>query len=240
VGAAKHGGVLPIGGTFLVFSDYMRPAVRLAALSDAKAVFVWSHDSVGVGEDGPTHQPIEHVMSLRLIPGLTVLRPADGNEVAASWKVIVEGTGPVALILSRQNTPVLATSGDRATEGVARGGYTVVDAESPAAVIVATGTEVAVAVAAAEALEVEGVSVRVVSLPSWELFEAQDADYRRAVLPPGVPTVSVEAGVTAGWSRYAQASVGIDRFGASAPGGVVLDELGINPTNVADSVRGLL
>ena len=240
VGAAQHGGVLPIGGTFLVFADYMRPAVRLAALSDAKAVFVWSHDSVGVGEDGPTHQPIEQVMSLRLIPNLTVLRPADGNEVAAAWKVIVDGDGPVALILSRQNTPVLSTSADRAIDGVARGGYVVRDAEAPDAVVVATGTEVAVAVAAAEALEADGVSVRVVSLPSWELFEAQDGPYRDAVLPPGVPTVSVEAGVTAGWSRYAQASVGIDRFGASAPGGVVLDQLGINPAHVAETVRSLL
>lgn len=240
VGAAQHGGVLPIGGTFLVFSDYMRPAVRLAALSQAKAVFVWSHDSVGVGEDGPTHQPIEHVMSLRLIPDLTVLRPADANEVAAAWKVIVEGDAPAALILSRQNTPVLATTAERALEGVARGGYVVVDADTPDAVLVATGTEVAVAVAAAESLAAEGLSVRVVSLPSWELFEAQDPGYRASVLPAGVPTVSVEAGVTMGWSRYAQASVGIDRFGASAPGAVVLDELGINPTHVAATVRSLL
>ncbi len=240
VGAAQHGGVLPVGGTFLVFSDYMRPAVRLAALSGSKAVFVWSHDSVGVGEDGPTHQPIEHVMSLRLIPGLTVLRPADANEVAASWKVIVDGDGPMALILSRQNTPVLEHSAERAIEGVARGGYVVLDADAPDAVIVATGTEVAVAIEAAAALGGEGRSVRVVSLPSWELFEVQDRGYRQQVLPEGVPTVSVEAGVTTGWSRYADASVGIDRFGASAPGAVVLDKLGINPGTVADAVRGLL
>lgn len=240
VGAARHGGVLPMGGTFLVFSDYMRPAVRLAALSNAKAVFVWSHDSVGVGEDGPTHQPIEHVMSLRLIPDLTVLRPADGNEVAAAWKVIIDGNGPVALILSRQNTPVLATSAERALEGVARGGYVVHDAEAPDAVIVATGTEVAVAVAAAETLAAGGVTARVVSLPSWELFEAQDDAYRSSVLPADVPTVSVEAGVTLGWSRYAQASVGIDRFGASAPGGVVLEQLGVSAEHVAETVRGLI
>lgn len=240
VGAARHGGVLPMGGTFLVFSDYMRPAVRLAALSHAKAVFVWSHDSVGVGEDGPTHQPIEHVMSLRLIPDLTVLRPADGNEVAAAWKVIIDGDGPVALILSRQNTPVLATTGERALEGVARGGYVVHDADAPDAVIVATGTEVAVAVAAAESLAAGGVTARVVSLPSWELFEAQDEAYRTSVLPAGVPTVSVEAGVTLGWSRYAQTSVGIDRFGASAPGGVVLPQLGISADHVAETVRGLI
>ncbi len=240
VGAAHHGGVLPIGGTFLVFADYMRPAVRLAALSDATAVFVWSHDSVGVGEDGPTHQPIEQVMSLRLIPDLTVLRPADANEVAAAWKVIIDGTGPVALILSRQNTPVLPTTAERAMRGVAHGGYVVRDAEDPAAIIVGTGTEVAVAVAAAESLAAGGVAARVVSLPSWELFDAQDAAYRASVLPQGVPTVSVEAGVTAGWSRYATASVGIDRFGASAPGSVVLEQLGITATHVADTVRGLL
>ena len=240
VGAALHGGVLPIGGTFLVFSDYMRPAVRLAALSQAKAVFVWTHDSVGVGEDGPTHQPIEHVMSLRLIPDLTVIRPADGNEVAGAWKAIIDGTGPVALILSRQNTPVLATTAERAIEGVARGGYVVHDAEDPAAIVVATGTEVAVAVAAAESLAAGGVPTRVVSLPSWELFEAQDEAYRSSILPDGIPTVSVEAGVTLGWSRYADASVGIDRFGASAPGSVVLEQLGITPEHVAETVRGLL
>ncbi len=240
VGAALHGGVLPVGGTFLVFSDYMRPAVRLAALSQAKAVFVWTHDSVGVGEDGPTHQPIEHVMSLRLIPDLTVIRPADGNEVAGAWKAIIDGTGPVALILSRQNTPVLATSAERAIEGVARGGYVVHDADEPAAIVVATGTEVAVAVAAAESLAAGGVPTRVVSLPSWELFDAQDDAYRASVLPAGVPTVSVEAGVTLGWSKYADLSVGIDRFGASAPGGVVLEQLGITAEHVAEKVRSLL
>ncbi len=240
VGAAQHGGVLPLGGTFLVFSDYMRPAVRLAALSGAKAVFVWSHDSVGVGEDGPTHQPIEHVMSLRLIPGLTVLRPADANEVAAAWKVIIDGDGPAALILSRQNTPVLEATAERAIDGVARGGYVVVDEDSPDVVLVATGTEVAVAVEAAGILRSEGCAVRVVSLPSWELFDEQGREYRDRVLPPGVPTVSVEAGVTSGWSRWADSSVGIDRFGASAPGALVLERLGINPGSVAETARGLL
>ena len=239
-GAALHGGVLPVGGTFLVFADYMRPPVRLAALSNAKATFVWSHDSVGVGEDGPTHQPVEQVMSLRLIPNLVVIRPADGNEVAAAWRFIVDGDGPVALILSRQNTPVLGTTAERAAEGLARGAYPVVDAENPDVVLVATGTEVAVAVAAGELLGSEGHSVRVVSMPSWELFEFQDDAYRASVLPPGVPTVSVEAGVTIGWDRYADATVGIDRFGASAPGAEVLERLGINPDNVATVARGLL
>ena len=240
VGAALHGGVLPIGGTFLVFSDYMRPAARLAAISGAKAVFVWTHDSVGVGEDGPTHQPVEHVMSLRLIPDLTVLRPADGNEVAAAWRCIVEGTGPVALILSRQNTPVLEGTLELAAEGVANGGYVLSDVPDPAAIIVATGTEVAVATEAAASLAAGGVPTRVVSLPSWELFAQQDAAYRDGVLVPGVPTVSVEAGVTSGWSQFADASVGIDRFGASAPGSLVLEKLGITADHVAETVRGLL
>ncbi|UDY36413.1 transketolase [Dermatobacter hominis] len=240
VGAAHHGGILPAAGTFLVFSDYMRPAARLAALSDAKCVFVWTHDSVGVGEDGPTHQPVEQVMSLRLIPHLTVIRPADGNETSAAWRVAIDGTGPVALILSRQNTPVLPTTAERAVEGVDRGGYVVADAESPDLVLVATGTEVAVALEAAGTLAEEGRSVQVVSLPCWSRFDAQDAAYRDAVLPPGVPTVSVEAGVTLGWERYADASVGIDRFGASAPGDVVLRELGITPEHVAAVARDLL
>ena len=240
VGAAHHGGILPAAGTFLVFSDYMRPAARLAALSKAKCVFVWSHDSVGVGEDGPTHQPVEQVMSLRLIPGLTVIRPADGNETSAAWRCAVEGDGPVALILSRQNTPVLPTTAERAVDGVARGGYVIADAESPDLVLVGTGTEVAVALEAAGTLAEEGRSVQVVSLPCWSLFDAQDAAYRDAVLPPGVPTVSVEAGVTLGWERYADATVGIDRFGASAPGDVALTELGINPDHVVEVARGLL
>ncbi len=240
VGAARHGGLLPVGGTFLVFSDYMRPAARLAALSGAKCVFVWTHDSVGVGEDGPTHQPVEHVMSLRLIPDLTVIRPADGNETAAAWRLAVDGDGPVALILSRQNTPVLPTTATRAVDGVAKGGYVIADADSPDVVLVGTGTEVAVALEAAGTLAEEGRSVQVVSLPCWDRFDAQDQAYRDAVLPPGVPTVSVEAGVTLGWDRYADASVGIDRFGASAPGDVVLRELGITAEHVAAVARNLL
>jgi len=240
VGAADHGGVLPVGGTFLVFSDYMRGAVRLAALSRSKCVFVWTHDSVGVGEDGPTHQPIEQLMSLRLIPDLTVIRPADGNETAAAWRVAVDGNGPVAMILSRQGTPTLPTTAERADEGVARGGYVVGDATTPDVVLVATGTEVAVALEAAATLTADGHSTRVVSLPSWELFAAQDAAYRDSVLPRSVPTVSVEAGVTIGWERYADACVGIDRFGASAPGGTVLRELGITPEHVHQVATGLL
>jgi transketolase len=240
VGAALHGGVLPVGGTFLVFSDYMRPPVRLAALSGAKAVFQWSHDSVGVGEDGPTHQPVEHVMSLRVIPDLVVLRPADGNEVAAAWRWIVEHDAAVALVLSRQNTPVLETSAERSVEGVARGGYVVAGDDDAAVTLVGTGTEVAVAVDAAALLAADGIAARVVSLPSWELFDAQDADYRESVLPSGTPTVSVEAGVTLGWQKYADASVGIDRFGASAPGEVAMANLGVTADAVATAARALV
>ncbi len=245
VGMALHGGVWPVGGTFLVFSDYARPSVRLAALSKARVVFVWSHDSVGVGEDGPTHQPVEQVMSLRTIPGLTVFRPADGNETAAAWAAAADVDGPVAMILSRQGTPTLATSADRAAGGVAKGAYVVsdpneTDAGEAQVTLVATGTEVAVAVEAAAALFADGIRARVVSMPCWELFEAAGAEYIAEVLPAGRPVVSVEAGVTLGWHRWADATVGIDRFGASAPGGTVLDRLGINPTAVADAARGLL
>jgi transketolase len=234
VGMARHGGVVPFGGTFLVFSDYMRPSVRLAALSKAHCVFVWSHDSVGVGEDGPTHQPVEQVMSLRLIPGLQVLRPADATETAGCWRLALEHQGPTALILSRQDLPVLEAT---RTDGVAEGAYEVRPEDQPDLVLIGTGSEVAVCLEAADALAVDGVATRVVSMPSWERFAARSAPERAAVLPPGVPTVSVEAGTTIGWERWAQASVGIDRFGASAPGGVVLDRLGINADNVASTAR---
>ncbi|MFV0315552.1 MAG: transketolase [Microthrixaceae bacterium] len=240
VGAALHGGVLPVSGTFLVFSDYMRPAVRLAALSGAKCVFVWSHDSVGVGEDGPTHQPIEHVMSLRLIPGLTVIRPADGNEVAGAWKLAVEGSGPVAIITSRQSTPTLAGTDALAHDGVARGAYVLDGVADPEVVLVGTGTEVALAVAAAGELREAGTAASVVSMPTWEAFEAQEETYRRSVFPDGVPVVSVEAGVSTGWQRWADASVGIDRFGASAPGATVMAELGITTAAVVAAARELL
>ena len=237
-GAALHGGLVPVGGTFLVFSDYMRPAVRLAALSEAHSIFVWSHDSVGVGEDGPTHQPIEHVMSLRAIPGLRVFRPADGNEVAQAWRLAVDSDGPSAMILTRQNVPTL--EGTAATDGVARGAYTLVDGPNPDVILVGTGSEVSVCVAAAAALEKQGVAVRVVSMPCWELFAAQDPAYRAEVFPPGVPKLSVEAGVTLGWERWVDRPVGIDRFGASAPGSVVLDKLGMNSVNVAAQAAALI
>ncbi len=237
VGAAKHGGVLPIGGTFLVFSDYMRPSVRLAAMSHARCVFVWTHDSVGVGEDGPTHQPVEHVMSLRAIPDLQVIRPADAIETAGAWAMAVDHDGPTALILSRQNLPVLAgTDATKTTQGA----YAVVDVEDPALVLIGTGSEVSICVEAAAKLSSDGVPTRVVSMPCWNAFESLGREAQAAVLPDAVPTVSVEAGVTLGWHRYADAAVGIDRFGASAPGSTAMAELGMTVDNVIAKARALL
>jgi transketolase len=237
VGAARHGGVIPVGGTFLVFADYMRPSVRLAAVSRAKCIFVWSHDSVGVGEDGPTHQPIEQVMSLRAIPDLRVIRPADATETAGAWRVAIASQGPTALILSRQDLPVLAATD--ATR-VADGGYALNDVTDPDIILVGTGSEVSLCVEAADRLAAEGVQARVVSLPCWELFEALAAEAQDAVIDPDVPVVSVEAGVTLGWERYADLTIGIDRFGASAPGNIVLDRLGMNVEAVVEGARQVL
>jgi transketolase len=236
-GMALHGGVVPVGGTFLNFADYMRGAVRLAAISGAKVIYSWTHDSVGLGEDGPTHQPIEHLASLRAMPGLTVVRPADANETAQAWRFAIGHDGPTALILSRQNLPVLEGVDP---DGVARGAYTVRSVDAPAIVLVGTGSEVAVCLAAAEQLAADGVAASVVSMPSWELFELQDESYRAAVLPPGVPRLSVEAAATFGWAQWVDDSVGIDRFGISAPGDVALAELGINPDHVAERAGALL
>ncbi len=246
MGAAMNGmavsGLLPAGGTFFVFSDYMRPAARLAALSQYKTAFVWTHDSVGLGEDGPTHQPVEQLAAFRAMPGMRVIRPADANEVTHAWRVHIDGTGPTALVLSRQKLPVLAGSAERAPDGVPRGGYVLVDEEDGPLqlVLVGTGSEVALCVDAAAVLRADGTSVRVVSLPSWDLFEAQPDTYRRSVLPRDVPTLSVESATTFGWERYANDAVGIDRFGASAPGAVALTELGINPDHVVERARALL
>ena len=237
VGAARHGGMVPLGGTFLVFADYMRPAVRLAAMSRAKCVFVWTHDSLGVGEDGPTHQPVEQLMSLRAIPGLRVIRPADGPETAGAWHLALDSDGPSAIVLSRQNLPVLdGTDPHRVPDGA----YAVVEAERPDVILIGTGSEVAVCVDAAAELAADGVEARVVSMPCWEAFEARSPDQQRAVIDPAVPRVSLEAGVTLGWHRWADVCVGVDRFGASAPGSVVLDKLGINPGAVVGAVRDLL
>ena len=236
-GMALHGGAIPVVGTFLVFSDYMRPAVRLAALAEAKVILVWSHDSVGVGEDGPTHQPIEQVASLRAIPGLRVIRPADANETAGAWRVALERDGPTALILTRQKVPVL--EGTRA-ESVAAGGYVLRDPAGARITLVGTGSEVGVCCEAAVELAAEQVPARVVSLPSWELFAEQPAGFRAEVLGAGLPSLAVEAGSTMGWRRWVDDAVGIDRFGASAPGAVVMARLGISAANVAARARALL
>ena len=246
MGAAANGmavsGLLPAVGTFFVFSDYMRPTVRLASIMRTKVAFVWTHDSVGVGEDGPTHEPVEQLASLRAMPGLRVIRAADANETAAAWRVHLDGDGPTALLLTRQKVPVLEGTAERAMAGVARGAYTLVDEgpTPPQLVIIGTGSEVSLAVAARETLVERGTSVRVVSMPSWDLFEEQSAEYRASVLPPGCPTLAVEAGVRFGWERYADDVVSIDRFGASAPGDVVMRELGMTPEHVVDRAVALL
>lgn len=227
VGMALHGGVLPVGGTFFVFLDYMRPPVRLAALSNAKVVFVFTHDSVGVGEDGPTHQPVEHLATLRAIPDLQVIRPADANETVAAWRAAVEHNGPTALVLSRQNLTV-CTDGS----AVVTGAGVVRDAPDAKVVLLATGSEVALCVEASERLAESGIGARVVSIPSFDRFAAQPAAFRAQLLPASLPVLSVEAGVTFGWAQYADDSIGIDRFGASAPGGVVMEQLGLNVANV--------
>ncbi len=236
-GMALHGGTIPVVGTFLVFADYMRPAVRLAALSEAKVVFVWTHDSVGVGEDGPTHQPVEHVASLRAIPGLRVIRPADATETVGAWRVAVASEGPTALILTRQGVPVL--EGTRA-DAVAAGGYAISEPDDPGLTLVGTGSEVSVCCDAAALLAADGISARVVSLPSWELFAEQPYSEQARVLRPDLPSLAVEAGSTMGWSRWTDDAVGIDRFGASAPGAVVMEKLGISAPNVAGRARALL
>jgi len=235
-GMAAHGGIIPVGGTFFCFSDYERPAIRLAALSTEKVIFVLTHDSVGLGEDGPTHQPIEHLASLRAMPQLQLIRPADANETAEAWRVAIETDGPTALVLTRQGVPVV-------TDGLAVevGAAVVHDVDGPQLVLIGTGSEVSLCLDAAARLEADGVATRVVSMPSWDRFERQPDDYQRDVLPPGVPRLSVEAGTTFGWSRWADSSVGIDgRFGASAPGPVALEKLGINVDNVVAHAKALI
>jgi transketolase len=231
-----------VGGTFFVFSDYMRGAVRVAAISEAHVIYSWTHDSIGLGQDGPTHQPIEQLAAVRAMPGLRVIRPADANETAQAWKIAVDRTGPTALILSRQELPVLEATAERAPDGVPRGAYVLAEpGDGPAQVVLlATGSEVSLCVDAARLLAESGTRVRVVSLPSWELFAEQDDAYRDEVLLPGVPVLSVEAATTFGWERYADDSLGIDHFGASAPGEVVMREFGFNPVNVAARATALL
>jgi transketolase len=236
-GLAIHGGLRPYGATFFVFSDYMRPAVRLGALMGVPSIWVWTHDSVFLGEDGPTHQPIEHLASLRAMPNLWVIRPADATETVGAWEMALNRTdGPTAIVLTRQGLPVLEGTGD-----VSRGGYVLADGSE--AVIVATGSEVHVALEAADILAVEGHSVRVVSLPCLEAFRAQPAEYRASVLGEGIPRISLEAGSTFGWGDIVGPdglSIGIDRFGASAPAKVIAEHLGFTGPAVAARIRPLL
>ena len=242
-GMAVHGGLLPYDATFLTFSDYMRPALRLAALMDIHRITVFTHDSIALGEDGPTHQPVEHVMALRAIPGYTVLRPADANETAAAWDYAVTHDGPVALVLTRQDLPILGP--DRVPDdAVDTGAYILRDTDTPPdVVLVATGSEVALAVDAADVLDDEGLHTRVVSMPSMENFESQNDEYQESVLPSAVPTVAIEAGITRGWHHLVGddgAVIGLDRFGLSGPGDEVYAELGFTVDRVVDTARNVV
>ena len=244
-GMALHGGLVPYGGTFLTFSDYARGALRLAALQQTHTIFVYTHDSIGMGEDGPTHQPVEQLVSLRAIPGFTVLRPADANETAAAWRVAVLRKGPTALVFSRQKLPVLDPATHPIAAGVPRGAYVLSEAHggTPEVILLATGSEVSLALESQTQLARDGIAARVVSFPSWRLFDEQPTSYQESVLPTGIPKLSVEAGVTLGWSQYVGAegaSIGVDRFGASAPGPVVQRELGLTVDHVVEVARRLV
>jgi transketolase len=244
-GVAYHGGARPFVATFFCFSDYMRPSVRLSAINELPVIFVWTHDSIGLGEDGPTHQPVEHLGSLRAIPHLVVIRPGDANETSEAWRAAIEHrNGPVGIVLSRQNLPVLERSGQ--SGDLARGGYVFAEASggAPRLILMATGSELQLAFEGRKRLEAEGVPTRVVSMPCWEFFDHQPREYREAVLPPAVRArLSIEAGVTMGWQKYvgdAGGSIGVDRFGASAPGEVVMREYGFTVDHVVEFAHGLL
>jgi len=240
-GLALHGGLIPYGGTFLVFSDYARNALRLAALMGLRTIYVFSHDSIGLGEDGPTHQPIEHAASLRLIPNMDVWRPCDTVETAVAWAAALRRkSGPTALLLTRQNVPFQQRS---SSEGIAKGGYVLADAPGARAVIIATGSEVGIAVEAQAQLAAAGMPVRLVSMPSTSVFDRQDAEYRNSVLPAGLPKVAVEAGVSDYWRKYVGtegAVVGIDRYGESAPAGDLFKHFGFTPDNIIKAVRSIV
>lgn len=246
-GMALHGGVIPYGGTFLIFSDYMRPAIRLAALMGLKVIYIFTHDSIGLGEDGPTHQPIEQLAALRAIPGLTVIRPCDGNETAEAWKVaLMSDSGPVALALTRQGLPVLDRTVYPTAENLTRGAYILRGAKEsrPDLILISTGSEVHIALEAAKRIDESGVKVRVVNMPSWELFDRQDEAYRRQVLPPEIKArVAIEAGISQGWHRYVGDEgriIALDRFGASAPSKILYEKFGFTPENVVETALTLV
>ena len=242
-GMALHGGIIPFGATFFVFSDYMRASVRLAALMGIHSTFIYTHDSIGVGEDGPTHQPVEHLMSFRVMPDLIVIRPADANETVEAWKIALREKKPVLLVLTRQNVPVLDPEKYPITEGVKKGAYILEDAENPDLILIGTGSEVHVCLGAKDILEKEGIKVRVVSMPSWELFFRQPDDYKREVLPEELPKVAVEAGSSLGWKEIVGDKgivIGMEGFGASAPGNELMERFGFTPENVAQKAKKLL
>lgn len=246
VGMALHGGIIPYTATFMTFADYMRPPMRLAALMGLRVIFVFTHDSIGVGEDGPTHQPVEQIMNLRQIPNMTVLRPADANETLEAWHLALTNTeGPTTLIFSRQNLPVLDRSVCVPASGVRRGGYILWESSTnPELILMATGSEVTITLSAARTLAEEGFRVRVVSLPSWEIFDRQPAAYRADVLPPNVTArIAVEAGIRLGWEHYTGLTgkiIGMDTFGVSAPGPVLYEKFGFTSANVVEAAREML
>jgi transketolase len=246
-GIALHGGLIPFGSTFLIFSDYMRPSIRLAALMKLHVIYIFTHDSIGLGEDGPTHQPVEHLSSLRAIPGLTVIRPADANETVEAWRMAIEHKeGPVAIVLTRQNVPVIDRTKFTPSTGLRRGAYILADSSSDRLEIflIAAGSEVHLALEVYEKLCAEELGVRVINMPSWEIFERQTEDYRSKVFPPDITTrISIEAGSTHGWHKYVGLegeTIGIDHFGASAPGKILLEEFGLTSENILNKVKSLL
>ena len=242
-GMAVHGGVVPFGSTFFTFSDYAKPALRLAALMKVHSIFVFTHDSIGLGEDGPTHQPIEQLMMLRAVPGLTDFRPADANETAACWRLALDRTTPSFFALTRQDLPVIDATKRDVYADVSKGAYILQDAANPQVILIGTGSEVWPAMDAAKLLANDGIAARVVSFPSWQIFEEQSAEYRAAVLPTGIPKLAIEAGATLGWWKYVGRDggvIGVDRFGASAPGPKVMAEYGFTAENVAAKAKALL
>jgi transketolase len=242
-GMAVHGGLKPFGSTFFVFSDYAKPALRIAAIMEAHSLFVFTHDSVGVGEDGPTHEPVEHLMALRAVPHMTDFRPADANETAAVWRLALERKGPAFFALTRQDVPVIDVSKRDMYASVSKGAYVLEDAANAKVILIATGSEVSVALGAAKLLAADGIGARVVSMPSTKIFDEQAAEYKASVLPASVPKLAVEAGATLGWWKYVGLDgdvVGIDRFGASAPGPIVMKELGFSAENVAARAKRLV
>ena len=241
-GMTRHGGVQAYGGTFFVFSDYCKPSIRLAAIMQCPSILVFTHDSIGLGEDGPTHQPIEHLMALRAVPNLNVFRPADGNETSVGWKIALESKStPTLLVLSRQDLPPVSPD-NVSSHPAEMGAYTLAEAStgSPKVILIGTGSEVCLCTAARETLEADGIPTAVVSMPSWFLFEQQSAEYKASVFPAGVKRVSVEAGSTLAWPRYAEAQIGLDRYGLSAPAKQIYIDLGITPEHVVEVAKGLI